>query len=344
MSARGGGKWRPNRMTLMITVFVFCTLVVSIALMVGLSILQTRFFSQQFHRFNPFLLFALISVILGTSLSVLFSRWLVKPIRAVVRAADALAEGEFDTRLDIRTPYEFQALSASFNQMARQLESTKILRKDFIANVSHEFKTPISIIKGYADLIEAGASEQECREYGKVIQVECQRLLSLSSNILSISRLENGMKLEEPHMFSLDEQIRQVVLALRPRWEEAGLHIELELLDISLMGSEELLAQVWYNLLDNAIKFSPQGESVTIAAYRVEGAVVVSCADRGAGMDDATRERAFEQFYQGDASRTIQGNGLGLTLAAKIVELHRGTIAIRSARGKGTTIKVTLPA
>lgn len=233
----------------------------------------------------------------------------------------------------------------SFNKAAEELGNTEILRKDFINNFSHEFKTPIVSISGFADLLleEDDLAPEEQKEYLTIIRDESKRLAALATNILTLNRIENQSILTDKAAFPLDEQLRQSILVTQQKWRDKALDFEADLPAAGYTGSEALLKEVWLNLLDNAAKFSPEGGQITLRLRKDADAFVVAVTDHGEGMDAGTQAHIFEQFYQGDTSHTTQGNGLGLSMVKKVLELHGGSIRVDSAPGQGSCFTVTLP-
>jgi signal transduction histidine kinase len=226
--------------------------------------------------------------------------------------------------------------------MAQELQSIEYLQKDFISNVSHEFKTPIASIQGFATLLKSPeTTEEERQEYTSIIIKESQRLSRLSQNLLRLSKLEYQQRLTSEEKFSLDEQLRQTVLLLEPEWAPKEIRWDVNLENTVIHGDAELMQQVWINLLGNAIKFSPQGGEIALSLY-VSDVVKVRIKDQGIGMDEATQARIFERFYQGDTSHAHEGNGLGLPLAKRIIDLHGGALRVKSSPGQGSTFTVEL--
>jgi len=225
--------------------------------------------------------------------------------------------------------------------MAEELGSVEALRKDFINNFSHEFRTPIVSIKGFAKLLRTGtlnASEQA--EYLDIIIDESDRLVQLSSTVLALSRLENQSTMTGQTTFLLDEQIRRCILLLESQWHNKQLQVDVELEPVECFANDELLRQVWLNLIGNAIKFTPPGGQIQI---RNTQSGIVTISDTGIGMDEQTRARIFEKFYQGDTTHAVKGNGLGLALVKRILDLCGARIEVNSEPGKGSSFTVLLP-
>jgi signal transduction histidine kinase len=284
----------------------------------------------------------LLSTLLGTVLILLAVRGIVRPIRKLSLASKEIARGDFDIELQPASRDEIGQLIADFNHMARSLKGIDLLRKDFVANVSHEFKTPITAIRGYARLIsDGGLDSGQLREYGQMIADESQRLALLSASLLRLSELDSQMIVEQ-EAFSLDEQIRKAVLLLEIQWSKKEICFDLDLVPISIMASAHLLQEVWLNLIDNAIKFSPYGSEIRIALTRQEGFALVEVTDHGTGIKPEDKPHIFERFFKGDKARSQEGNGLGLVIARKIVESSGGTLTFSSEWGQGSTFTVKL--
>lgn len=270
---------------------------------------------------------------------------LMQPIGQLSSAAKRIAEGDLDVQLpEPKRTDEIGELERNFRSMVIELKSHEVMQKDFIQNVSHEFKTPLTVISGYARMLEEDALPPlEQAECSRRIIEETNRLSAMTSNILLLSKLNNAGIRPLFNDFSLDEQLRQMVLMMEGQWRDKCICPILELEAISLHGNEELLSHVWSNLIGNAIKFSPANKAVSIRAGMVNGEATVQVTDNGVGMNGETLTRIFEQFYQGDPSHYVMGNGLGLPLAKRIVDLHGGHITVESKPGVGSVFTVVLP-
>ena len=296
-------------------------------------------------RLLPFLIQAgIISILTGTLLSLILSRFPMRSVQKLIRAIHRVAEGHFDTKISLKHPKEFRELSDCFNQMTDELAGIEILRSDFINNFSHEFRTPIMSILGFARLIKRGnLSEEEKNEYLDIIISESRRLSELSSQVLNLSKVESLTLLTDLSVFNAGEQIREAILQLEQKWNSRNISFDLEIEDVKVRGNRSLLKEVWVNLIDNAIKFSPKNSIISISAYSHGKDMVFAIEDRGEGMDEATCDKIFDKFYQGDTSHATEGNGLGLSLVRKIVELHHGSIKVKSQPGRGSIFVVMLP-
>lgn len=280
----------------------------------------------------------------GILLISIFTRSITKPILRLNEATKEVARGNFDVQIQIKSTDEIGQLTENFNKMTRELKNIDYLRKDFISNVSHEFKTPIASIQGFAKLLQnKNLSEVERQEYADIIVEETNRLSNLSSNILKLSKLENQEIIEEGHIYSLDEQIRKSILLLEHQWSEKDIEFDLNLEKTNYLGNEELMQQVWINLLNNAIKYSSKNSVISIRLEKINSKAKIEIVDQGIGMTQETIERIFEKFYQEDKSHSQRGNGLGLPLVKKILDLYGGNISVESSKGEGSTFTVELP-
>ncbi len=268
---------------------------------------------------------------------------LSKPVQVLTRAHEQVQEGDFSVRLPDNQPGEMGELMRSFNDMTEALGSTAYLQKDFISSISHEFKTPIASIRGFARLLQMpGLTEEQKAEYIRMIAQESDRLSRLSETLLRLSALEQQTALASIATFSLDEQLRQVILRLEPTWSAKDIGWQLDLKEVSLTSDQELLNQVWVNIIQNAIKFSPEGTDIEVRVFRA-GNAIVEIQDHGCGMTEEAQKRIFDKFYQADKSRRQEGVGLGLSLVKRIVDMMGGTITVTSAVGEGSTFRVELP-
>lgn len=286
-------------------------------------------------------------ILVAISMVVMIRLVIIKPIKMTMDAMDTLARGDFSVRVDIESekylPHEIKDFAKSFNKAAEELSGTEILRKDFINNFSHEFKTPIVSISGFADLLlDVELPPEDQKEYLTIIRDESRRLADLATNILTLNRIESQAILTDKETVRIDEQIRQSVLVTEQKWRDKDLDFKVDLAEAEFLGSPSLLKEVWLNILDNAAKFSPEGGVIGVTLHQKGGRLIAAVTDQGPGMDEKTASHIFEQFYQGDTSHTTQGNGLGLAMVKKIVELHEGVISVDTAPGRGSCFSVEL--
>jgi signal transduction histidine kinase len=283
-------------------------------------------------------------VIIGTVISIISSRVGLRNVRKFIEATEKLARGDFSTRLNINRPLEFKILSKNFNRMAEELGGIEVLRTDFINNFSHEFKTPIISIKGFAEILKDDSlSKEERDEYLDIIIEESQRLSYLATNVLNLSKIEGQVILKDKQKFNVGEQIRQNVLLLEPKFKCKNISLNINIDDCILVGNKELLSQVWLNLLGNSFKFTGENGIVSVNVKRIDNNIIITFSDNGIGISEGDISKIFDKFYQGDTSHATKGNGLGLTIVKKIIELHLGTITCESVLSKGTKFKIVIP-
>lgn len=294
----------------------------------------------------PIFLWAiLLSVLIGGVITNYITRTFIDPITKLGQAMKAVAGGDFQVNAvcssklkDVRDIYD------SFNRMVKELGTTETLQTDFISSVSHEFKTPINAIEGYASLLQDHQQTQEEQEaYIEKILFNTRRLSTLTGNILLLSKINNQSIKPQSTVFRLDEQVRQAILALEQKWEEKEIQFDVDLEKITYSGYEKLLIHVWTNLIDNAIKFDPQGGLIKLRLQHQADGILFTIEDNGPGIPPEEQERVFHKFYQSDNSRKMDGNGLGLSLAKQIIALSDGTIRVDNLQKGGCRFTVWLP-
>lgn len=297
-------------------------------------------------RHPPFLIILFcVSTVIGTLVSVPLTRYFVIPIKEIAKAMDEVKKGNFTVRVEeSQTSAELGILVKGFNEMVEELGNIELFRTDFISNFSHEFKTPIASVRGFAKelLNDKSLSDEQRQEYLRIISDETERLSNMASNVLLLTNLEHSTKLSAAKWFSLDEQIRRCVLLLERQWMEKELELNIELEEIYCEGDEDMLSHIWVNLLSNGIKFSPQGGTLFVRCFKENENIYVSVEDNGAGIPEDKIEKIFDRFYQADVSHKSEGNGLGLALCKRIAELAGGSISVKSELGRGSTFTVEL--
>jgi len=342
-------------LTISLVIFIFLVLLAAL-LLSGLLVITLHFLGilelwsnvpPDTHRGGaPFGgLFAMIafSVTLGLSITCFFSKKALRPIRKIIEATHKVAGGDFNVKLDIHSIYELEELSQSFNKMTNELSSIETLRSDFINSFSHELKTPISSIRGFAKLLkDETISDKDKQEYLDIIITESQRLTLLSENILNLANYENLEIIADVTDIRLDEQLRKAVIQMESKWLAKDINVVIGTDVVSYKGSADLIQQVLLNLIDNAIKFTEPGGNITVRLKNSEDGIRLIVTDDGIGMDEQTKERIFDKFYQGDTSRTGVGNGLGLSIVKRIVELCGGQIEVRSELNIGSEFDIRL--
>ncbi len=304
--------------------------------------------STQFFQFHWLLMRALLlSAGIASICFVVALRRAVRPIKKLDDAIQEVGRGNFDVSVEYESRDEMGHVVRNFNWMVRELRDIEYLRKDFVSSVSHEFKTPIASIRGGVKLLTSTPfselSQEKFQKYTSLISREASRMDSLSSNLLRLSSLENQSEVTNSTQFSLDEQIRQVILLMENQWSAKRINLDIQLDKVELRGDQELIQQVWVNLLSNAIKFTDPDGNISIKLREQKGYAMVEIADDGIGMTQETQKRIFEKFYQEDRSRSREGNGLGMSIVKRILDLQKGTITYRSAPKEGTICRVQLP-
>ena len=292
-------------------------------------------------------LMAATSMIMGFLITAGASKFFMKPFNLMADQLNKLAKGDFKTRLTFGRPYvsveAMKDIEASFNKAAEALGQTQMLRGDFINNFSHEFKTPIVSIAGFAKLLRHGnLSDEQKDEYLAIIEEESLRLSSMATNMLNLTKVENQTILTDVSEFNLSEQLRSAVLLLADKWSQKGLVLDIEFGEHLVCANQELIKQTWINLIDNAIKFSNQGGTLSIRIIDTGNTLCVSISNEGKEIPKESIDRIFNKFYQIDESHSTEGNGIGLALVKRVVELHRGDVVVTSENGV-TTFNVSLP-
>lgn len=272
-------------------------------------------------------------------------KFIVSPLSVLEKAMDEVAKGDFSVHLETNSRIdEIKKSYDSFNIMVKELKSTELLQSDFVANVSHEFKTPISAIEGYSTLLKGEVNSAEGSKYIDKILSSAKRLNSLIGEILLLSKIENQGIQDKPKVFRLDEQIRQAVVMFSDKLDNKNIDLTADLDKVYFNGNEKLLFHVWANLIDNAIKFSPSNGKVSLQLKSEDGAVVFAIKDNGLGISESAKKHVFDKFFQEDNSHNKEGNGLGLTLVKRIVTVHGGAVEATDNPLGGAIFTVTLPA
>ena len=337
-----------------LTFFLLVAFVISCCLMLFTSTLQMsigREFTQteitaaaKATMLNVIIISALMA--LGDYLRRKFT--VERPVKRITDAASKMIEGDFSVRIKPVAKFasddSFNEIIECINKMAEELGSVETLRTDFIANVSHEMKTPLAVMQNYGTLLQAPDLPEEKRiEYAKGVTDGSRRLADMMTNILKLNRLENQQIYPQVSEFDLGEQLCECLLQYENVWEKANIEIETDIAeDIKVKADAELLGHVWNNLFSNAFKFTPSGGRVTVSLTATDHHATVRVTDTGCGMTPEVGTHIFEKFYQGDTSHATQGNGLGLALVKRVIDIMQGQISVESAAGKGTAFTVKI--
>ena len=287
----------------------------------------------------------LITLLFGTIDYVRRKRMVDRPVKIITDATEKIMQGDFSVRVE---PMHgsglegFNQIGMAINAMASELSGTETLRTDFIANVSHELKTPLAVMGNYATMLQRpGITEAEKNEYAKAVSEAARKLAQLITNILKLNKLENQQIFPQPQEFDLGEQLCEALLGFEDVWEDKNLEIETDIQDdVRIQSDPELLSLVWNNLISNAVKFTPEGGAIGLSLKTQGSCVIVQVRDTGCGIKPEVGQHIFEKFYQGDTSHATQGNGLGLALVKRVVDILGGEISVQSVYGQGSTFTV----
>ncbi len=340
-------------LTLLFTIVVFIHIFLTVAIVGLLLYLLIQFGILTGSEQDPIpgtqlvILFVLASLLVGGCMTFFLSKLLLKPVNAIINSMNRLAAGDYKARIRLGTMISkhttFKEFNDSFNRMAKELDSTEMLRSDFINNFSHEFKTPIVSIAGFAKLLKAGnLSEDQKLEYLAIIEDESLRLSQMATNVLNLTKVETQSMLTDVTTYNLSEQIRSCILLLTSKWENKELDFLLDFPEYDIRANEELMKQVWVNLVDNAIKFSNIPGEIWILIDQLPHKTRVMVTNAGPAIPEDKHKKLFNKFYQVDESHAAEGNGVGLAVVKRVVELHGGTVDVECLGGH-TTFTVTLP-
>ncbi|MCD7812176.1 MAG: HAMP domain-containing histidine kinase [Ruminococcus sp.] len=291
---------------------------------------------------------ALISAIIGLLITFFTSRISLKPVNQLVDQLEQLAKGNFKARIKFGKPFSndstFRIVEKSFNAAAEELEQTEMLRSDFVNNFSHEFKTPIVSIAGFAKLLRVGnLSDEEKDDYLAVIEEESLRLSDMANHVLNLTRVENQTILTNASAYNLSEQLRSNILMLSDQWTQKHLNFQIEFDEYTIVANKELLAQAWVNLLSNAIKFANPNSTITVEIKKEAEQIIVAITDVGEMIPPDRIDKIWGKFYQAEESHASSGNGIGLAIVKRVVELHKGRVYAEN-KTDCVTFTVVLPA
>ena len=341
------GKWKDWKRPSFHFYFVLFTVIVTavtVRVASEVSSLIEPLLNNPLHIHSVLLLLG-FSLIIGYVLSFFIGMFLLKPIRKLQSAMNSVTEGDLTTHIEEKSRFdEIENINHSFNIMVKELRSTQAIQKDFVSNVSHEFKTPLSAIEGYATLLDdKSLSEEERADYVKEIISTTREMTELVSNLLLLSKIDNHTIDFKEEEFSLDEQIRKVVVLLEPRWSEKNIEFDVDLDAVTIRNNEILLTHVWRNLIENAIKFSPYNGRISLSLNKEGENIIFSVSDQGDGIKENDKKLIFDRFYQSDTSHKQEGNGLGLPLVSNILKLAHGTVTVENLEEKGCKFTVIIP-
>lgn len=334
-------KWINIRFYLII--LVLSILIGSLAISAFIVSLADKFF-KWLGVFSTNIWVTIITLLISAPCIVFTIKSILKPLPVLKDAMERVSKGEFDIKLETESKVdEIRGAYDSFNIMVKELQSTEILQTDFISNVSHEFKTPINAIEGYAMLLQGEDISEEQNEYIEKILQNTKRLTELIGGILLLSKIENQVIEPKKEYFRLDEQVRKVIVALEMKWTKKEIDFDITMDEVVFCGNQSLLYHVWLNLIDNAIKFSHQNGIITIKLYKENNEIIFIITDDGEGISEENMKHIFDKFYQADSSHNKEGNGLGLSLVKRILNTNDGIIECKNNEGKGCTFTVKLP-
>ena len=287
--------------------------------------------------------FVLSCVIIGLLLSSAYSRIVLDPINKILNGMNRLANGEYETRISLYNYSAMKELQDKFNMLANELQNVEILRSDFINNFSHELKTPIVSINGLVKIMKSGKlSKEKEKEYLEIIEEEIDRLASMTTNVLTLSKVKNQVILTDKTKYNISEQIRSCIVLLEKKWTKKNLHLMLDFDEYYIEANIDLMKQVFINLLDNAIKFSYDNKELAIIIEEDKSNLFIKIIDEGIIIEEENKEKIFNKFYQVDGSDFTEGNGIGLSIVKHIIDLHNGKISTCSKDNK-TIFELELP-
>ncbi|MEG2984642.1 MAG: HAMP domain-containing sensor histidine kinase, partial [Peptostreptococcaceae bacterium] len=279
----------------------------------------------------------IIIIFTGMVLFSVVAKTIVSRIKNITLASKEVEKGNYSTRVNDKGKDEIANLSKNFNSMVEKIGKTENMRQEFIANISHEIQSPITSIMGFSTLLQSDyLSDEDKIIYAKIIEEESRRLSKLSENLLKLTSLDNEQNTIKKESFYLDEQIRRVILMMESQWDKKNINFNMKLSRIKIYADKDLIEQVWINLIGNAIKFSYDFSNIDIEVERVGNKVKVSIRDYGIGIKREDINQIFDRFYQAEESRKVEGSGLGLSIAKRIINIHEGSIAVNSIIGEGT--------
>lgn len=325
---------------------------VLIAFVMQIAILCYDYITQRTSNVSLIAVLILVEIVILATFCTIFD-WVRRkimvdrPTKKILDATEKIAEGDFSTRLEIKHEYgkynEYDLIMENLNKMAGELQKNEVLKTDFISNVSHEIKTPLAVIQNYATILQDETLDSDTRKkYAQTLIGASKRITDLITNILKLNKLENQEIQEKKEVFNLSEALAESVVEFEPLFEKKNLALSCDFEEINVYSSKSLLEIVWNNLISNAIKFTPENGEIGVSLKRRDNNVEISVMDTGCGMSSDTGSKIFEKFYQGDTSHSTQGNGLGLALVKKVIDILGGEISVKSELNKGSTFTILL--
>lgn len=331
-----------------ISLFMFIAFIVTCSFLLFLNSMNLSEEQIKDRAVVTFLNVVFLTVIFSVFIEIRRKISVDRPVKRIIDATEKITKGDFDVKIEpiyFEGSYnEFDTVISAINKMTEELTSVETLRSDFIANVSHELKTPLAVIQNYATILcQPEISDEKRIEYAKAISETSHGLADLISNILKLNRLENQQIFPEITEFNLGEHLSACLLTFEEMWEKKNLNIETNIgEDITIDADPEMLSIVWNNLFSNAIKFTQNNGKITVLLTEKDGYAIVSIADTGCGMSSEVGKHIFEKFYQGDKSHASEGNGLGLALVKRVIDITKGEISVESTPNKGSRFTVKL--
>ncbi len=336
--------WKKRSFRFYFILFTVITVFVAVGVESTLSAILTKYLPAKF-RIPTFILTGVLGLIIGTVLSFFIGKFLLSPVKNLQTAMKAVTAGDLAAAVSEESIFEeITSINHSFNLMIGELRSSEQMQRDFVSNVSHEFKTPLSVLEGYAQLLQDPLLTSEDREiYIQKIIDTTHKMNELIGNILLLSRLDHQRLEPVKKRYDLAEQVRTTVAELQKKWESKNLSFDAVLEEVFILQNEMLLSHILVNLIDNAIKFSPENGTVTLTLKRADNTAVFTVTDEGEGIQPHAEERIFQPFYQADTSRKAEGNGLGLALVKRVLDKTGGSISAKNTPQGGACFSIVLP-
>lgn len=328
-------------LSILILIFVFIVTVVIVAFETGMLLTKGPHPHTQLGQYLLFILaiFAVVFFVIYFR-----DKKIIKIMQTLEKATEEVSKGNFKVQLELTADENINSYIMDFNKMVNELDHMETLQEDFISNVSHEFKTPLAVIQSYSKALRRNNLDEATRkQYEEVLDSNIKKLTTLTNSILTLAKLENKEITPEKSEFLIDEQLRQCVVNFQPQWSKKQIDFDLNLPRVAYVGNEELIYQIWQNIIGNAIKFSNANGKIAVTLQDLDDHIDITIADNGIGMDNKTQQKIFDKFYQADTSHSSEGNGLGLTLVSRILKIFNGKINVTSELNKGTTFVVSLP-